>query len=56
MLVTDEGIPIQFLFTPGNAADISAFRYFKFKELKGVKIYADRAYNASQYESLLKKG
>ncbi|MCP5505792.1 MAG: transposase [Chlamydiales bacterium] len=26
MIVTSDGIPIQFLFTPGSAADISTFR------------------------------
>ena len=56
MIVTQEGIPLQFLFTPGHAGDISAFRHFNFKELRGSKIYGDRAYNDSHYEALLKKG
>jgi hypothetical protein len=56
MLVTHDGVPVQFLFTPGHAADISAFRHFSFGEIKGSKIYGDRAYNDSHYEALLKKG
>jgi hypothetical protein len=54
MIVTSDGIPIQFLFTPGSAADISTFRHFNFNSLAGSKIYGDRAYNDSQYETLLK--
>jgi len=56
MIVSSNGIPIQFLFTPGHAADISTFRHFNFSELSGSKIYADRAYNDSEYEALLKNG
>lgn len=56
MIVTSQGVPMQFLFTPGHAADISTFRHFNFDKLKGSKIYADRAYNDSQYEALLKTG
>lgn len=56
MLVTHDGIPVQFLFTPGHAADISAFRHFNFEELRGSKIHGDRAYNDSLYEALLKRG
>ena len=55
MIVTHEGVPIQFLFTPGHAADISAFRLFNFKELRGSKIYGDRAYNDSNYERVRHK-
>lgn len=56
MIVTHDGIPLQFLFTPGNAADISTFRHFNFKDLSGSKIYGDRAYNDAHYAACLKKG
>ena len=49
MIVTLDGIPVQLLFTPGHAADISTLKHFNFKELTGAKIYADRAYNDSHY-------
>jgi len=48
MIVTSDGIPIQFLFTSGHAADISTFRHFNFRGLGGCKIYADGAYSDSQ--------
>jgi len=55
MIVGLDGIPVEFLFTPGGEADARAFKRFELDLPKGAKIYADRAYNDYLNEDLLNK-
>ena len=54
MTVTSGGIPVEFFFTSGNVADVSALKLFQFNLRRGSKVYGDKAYNDSQFETFLK--
>jgi hypothetical protein len=53
MIVTKEGIPIEFHFTPGSEADVNALQSFEFDLPTGPSIYADKAYTYYDFEDLL---
>jgi Transposase DDE domain len=55
MLVNLQGIPIEFIFTPGGASDIKGFRLLELDLEQGSRIYADRAYTDYLQEDLLKE-
>lgn len=44
MVVDEDGVPIEFWFTPGSTSDIKAFREFELDLPEGATIWADRAY------------
>lgn len=53
MIVTAEGVPVEFIFTPGSVSDVSALRDFQFNIPEGSIIYGDKAYTDYQFEDLL---
>ena len=55
MIVNLEGIPVEFVFTPGSEADVRAFRRFECDFDVGSKIYADKAYSDYVQEDLLQE-
>ena len=55
MTVSEDGIPIEFLLTPGSVADVTALKYFHFNFAKGTKIYGDGAYNTQKFEAFLRE-
>lgn len=55
MIVDLNGVPIEFIFTPGGEADVKAFRNFEFDFLPGTKVFADKAYTDYLQEDLLKE-
>lgn len=55
-MITDlNGIPIEFIFTPGSVNDIKSLAYFEFDLKNGSRIYADKAYNDYLQEDILKE-
>jgi len=55
MIVNLQGIPVEFVFTPGSEADVRAFRRFECDLNKRSKIYADKAYTDYVQEDLLQE-
>ncbi len=55
MIVNLQGIPVEFIFTPGSEADIRGFRRFECDFARGSRIYADRAYTDYLQEDLLEE-
>ena len=55
MTVTPEGIPVEFLITPGSTADVKALKGFQLDLPKNSKLYGDGAYNDYVFEELLHK-
>ena len=53
MTVTSEGIPVEFLITPGSTGDAKALRSFSFDLPKGSTVYGDSAYNSYAFETCL---
>lgn len=53
MIVNCEGIPMEFVFTPGSEGDSKGFKRFECYLSKGSKIYADKAYTNYFQEDLL---
>jgi len=53
MITNLEGIPVEFIFSPGGESDVRGFRRFKCELKEGSKIYADRAYTDYLQEDLL---
>lgn len=53
MIIDADGIPIEFLFTPGSTADISALNLFDLSTLAGSKLLGDRAYTSYSLEDIL---
>jgi len=47
MIVTPDGIPIEFTFTCGSESDVRGFRRLECDLPRGSKIYADKAYTDS---------
>ena len=55
MTVTFDGIPVEFFFTSGNVTDVAALKLFQFNLLRGSKVYGDKAYNDSHFETFLNR-
>lgn len=55
MLVTKEGVPYEFIFSPASLSDVRALDLLDFNLPQGSRIYADRAYNSYQREDFLKE-
>lgn len=55
MIVTSEGIPVEFIFTCGGESDVRSFRRLECDLPQGSKIYADKAYTDYLQEDLLKE-
>jgi IS5 family transposase len=53
VLITQEGIPVEVVFTPGSENDMRAFRRMQLDIPCGSTIYADKAYTDYSYEDLL---
>lgn len=53
MIVDVDGVPIEFLFTPGSTADISALSLFDLNLSEGSKLLGDRAYTSYAMEDML---
>lgn len=53
MIVDVDGVPIEFLFTPGSTADISALSLFDLNMSAGSKLLGDRAYTSYSMEDML---
>ena len=50
MIVTQEGTPVEFMFTPGSTADIKAFKSMTIGLPEGSVLLADRAYTDYDFE------
>jgi IS5 family transposase len=55
MIVTPQGIPVEFTFTCGGESDVRGFRRLECALPRGSKIYADKAYTDYLQEDLLKE-
>lgn len=55
MIVTSQGIPVEFTFSCGSESDIRGFRRLECDLPRGSTIYADRAYTDYLQEELLKE-
>ena len=55
MIVDVEGIPIEFLFTPGSVSDIKACRNMPLGLPEGAILFGDRAYTDYRFEDYLLK-
>jgi hypothetical protein len=53
MIVDKEGVPVEFLITPGSVADIRALWRFTLDLPAGSTLYGDKAYTHYQLENLL---
>ena len=53
MVVDSDGIPIEFIFTPGNCSDILALKNMTLDLPKGSLILGDKAYNNYSFEDAL---
>lgn len=54
MIVSKEGIPIEFHFTPASEADVTALKNFEFDLPENSTLYGDKAYTHYEFEDLLK--
>ncbi len=52
VLITAQGIPVEFTLTPGAVADLTAFKTLALHAPELATIYADRAYNDYALEDL----
>ena len=55
VLVTTDGIPVEYTFLPGSAHDSQALKQMPFDLLEGSIIYADSAYTNYTIEDMLKE-
>lgn len=55
LLITGSGHPVEFVLTPGNAADVSTFKELPLDLESGAIIYGDRAYTDYAEEDLLQE-
>jgi len=55
LLITGSGHPVEFVLTPGSAADVSTFKELPLDVELGAVIYGDRAYTDYQEEDLLQE-
>ena len=55
LLITGGGHPVEFVLTPGNAADVSTFKELPLDGEPGAIIYGDRAYTDYAEEDLLQE-
>lgn len=53
LMVTEQGQPVEFFFTPGSAADVAHLDDFDFDLPPGSTVYADKAYNHYLIEDCL---
>ena len=53
MIVDTDGVPIEFLFTPGSTADISALSLFDLYISVGSKLLRGRAYTSYSIANIL---
>jgi hypothetical protein len=53
MIVDVDGIPLEFLFTPGSTTDISALSLFDLNMSAGSKLLGNRAYTSYSMEDML---
>ena len=53
VLITAQGMPVEFTLTPGAVADLTAFKTLPLDLPEQATIYADRAYNDYRFEDLL---
>jgi hypothetical protein len=53
MIVDIDGVPIEFLFTPGSTSDVSALQFFDMNISEGSQILGDRAYTSYYFEDAL---
>lgn len=54
LLVTKDGIPVEFFLTSGNFSDTKGLEWFDFDLPSGSVIYGDKAYNYYEIEDVLK--
>ncbi len=55
LLVSQDGEPVEFFFSPGSFSDTKALEGYVFDLPKGSTIYGDKAYNYYEIEELLKE-
>jgi Transposase DDE domain len=55
MIINLQGIPVEFVFTPGSEADVQGFKRFECDFMNESKIYADKAYTDYIQEDLLQE-
>lgn len=53
MIIDTDGIPIEFVFTPGSCSDILALKNMKIDLSNGSLLFGDRAYNNYAFEDAL---
>lgn len=53
LMVTQQGQPVEFFFTPGSHADVAHLQDFDFDLPPGSIVYADKAYNHYFFEDCL---
>jgi len=53
MLIDENGVPIEFVFSPGSASDITTFQGFSLQLPIHSTILGDRAYTSYQFEDAL---
>ena len=53
MITTVQGIPVEFVFTPGSESDVRGLRRFECDLREGSILYADKAYTDYIQEDLL---
>ena len=53
LMVTQQGQPVEFFFTPGSASDVAHLQDFDFDLPPGSTVYADKAYNHYLIEDCL---
>jgi hypothetical protein len=55
LLVTENGVPVEFFLTEGGTADVSGLQDFDFDLAEGSRIFADKAYNFYEIEDALRE-
>ena len=55
LLITGQGQPVEFVLTPGSMADQTGFRHLELDLAAGSVIHADKGYNDSGEEDLLRE-
>jgi IS5 family transposase len=55
MIVDSDGIPIEFMLTPGNCSDVIGFKNMDLELPRGSFIFGDKAYNNYDFEDALQK-
>jgi len=55
MIVSAEGVPVEFIFSPGSQADIRGLRQLEIEIPPGSNLFADSAYTDYSLEDFLKE-